>query len=58
MVKLQKAKQTGARGPSSAIGIMTFAESSKTNLMLSPYFVIAVSVVFAIVVLFFKHFGA
>lgn len=53
MVKLTKNKQENS-GPSSAIGIMRFSGSDKTNLRLSPVFVIVLVLAFVVVIIWLK----
>jgi preprotein translocase subunit Sec61beta len=52
MVKFTKSKAAPGGGPSSAIGITRFFDADSKSPKLSPYFVIGVSLVFIIIVLF------
>lgn len=56
MVKFTKSKTAEAGGgPSSAIGIMRFFDSDSKSPKLSPYFVIGVTVVVIVGILFLKY---
>jgi preprotein translocase subunit Sec61beta len=52
VVKFKKARnKDGPRGPSSALGIMSFYDSRKSLIRLSPESVLAVSILFGLVIL-------
>ncbi|MDO8428211.1 MAG: preprotein translocase subunit Sec61beta [Candidatus Diapherotrites archaeon] len=57
MVKLNKSKSSGTSGPSSAIGIMRFSDSDKTNLKLSPIFILVLAVIFCGAIIWLKATG-
>ncbi len=51
MVKFTKTKSSGARGPSSSLGIMSFNDARKSLIRLSPELVLIASLVIGLIII-------
>jgi len=51
MVKFTKSKNSGAPGPRSSLGLLSFNEHSKSIIKLTPELIITIALVFGVLIL-------